>query len=133
MQIKKSVDAKAPKVGGQVPVTLELLASDSLCWSAMVAPGFMDNERRAFQEFSRAVAVQQARTLNNTPPELRTPCFLAYYLHVNDFHLAVGMLLAEWSPDGTRRELVAVEEQVAVPASLFVVPDDYVVLNASEP
>ena len=133
VQIKKSIDARAPKVGGQVPVTLELLAGDSLCQSAMVVPGYIDDERRAFREFSRAVAVQQARTLNNTPPELRTPCFLAYYLHLNDFHLAEGMLLAEWSPDGERRELVGVEEHVAVPASLFVVPDDYAVLHAGEP
>ena len=133
VQIKKSVDAKTPKVGGQVPVKLELLAGNSLCQSAMVAPGFIDDERRAFQEFSRAVAVQQARTVNNTPSELRTPCFLAHYLHVNDFHLAEGMLLAEWSPDGKRRELVGVEEHVAVPVSLFVVPEDFAVVHTSKP
>ncbi len=133
VQIKKNIDAKAPKVGGQVPVTLELLAGDSLCQSAMVAPGFIEHARKAFQEFSRAVAVQQARTLNNTPPELRTPCFLAHYLHTSDFHLAEGMPLAEWSPDGKRRELVGVDEHVAVPVALFVIPDDYTVLHASKP
>ncbi|VAW81199.1 hypothetical protein MNBD_GAMMA13-347, partial [hydrothermal vent metagenome] len=62
----------------------------------------------------------------------RTPCFLARYLHESGFHLTEGMLLAEWSPDGKRRELIDVEEHVAVPAALFVIPDDYTVLHTSK-
>jgi hypothetical protein len=69
--------------------------------------------------------------MNNTPAELRTPCFLARYLYAFDFHLAEGIVLAEWSPNGERRELVDIEKQVAVPLSLFVIPDDYAVMRAA--
>jgi len=132
MRVDRHVDAKSPKVGGRIPVTLELSAGDSLCKSAVIAPGFLEGVRKAFREFSHVVAAQQARTMHNTPPELRTHCFLARYLYAHDFHLAEGMVLAEWSPDGERRELVGIEENVAVPVSLFVIPDDYTVMRASE-
>lgn len=133
IRIDRHADAKAPKVGGQAPVTLELSAGDSVCKSAVIVPGFLEDVRKAFREFSHVVAAQQARTMHNTPPEMRTHCFLARYLYAHDFHLADGMLLAEWSPNGDRRELVDIEESVAVPASLFVIPDDYTVMRASEP
>jgi hypothetical protein len=133
MRVDRRADAKAPKVGGRTPVTLELSTGDSLCKSAVIAPGFLEDVRQAFREFSHVIAAQQARTMNNTPPELRTHCFLARYLYAHDFHLAEGMFLAEWSPDGERRELVDIEENMAVPASLFVIPDDYTVMRASKP
>jgi hypothetical protein len=132
MRVDRHADASAPKVGDRTPVTLELLAGDSVCKSAVIAPGFLDEERKVFLEFSHVVAAQQARTLNNTPAELRTHCFLARYLYAHDFHLTEGMLLAEWSPNGERRELVGIEEHVAVPLSLFVIPDDYSVMRTSE-
>lgn len=130
LRIKQSVDDNAPKIGGRSPLALQLFAGGELCHSAMVAPGFLDNERQVFQALSRALAVQQTRTLNNTPVELRTGCFLAYYLHAGDFHLRSGMVLAEWGPDGKRRELVGVEDDVMVSPALFIVPDDYAVMRA---
>ena len=132
MRVERRADTQAPKVGGRPPVALELLAGETVCKSAVIAPGFLDDEREVFRDFSHVVAAQQARTMNNTPPELRTHCFLARYLYAHDFHLAEGMLLAEWSPSGERRELVDIEEHVAVPSSLFVLPDDYAVVRTSE-
>lgn len=131
LNTERHVDAKAPEVGGGKPVTLELSAAGEVCRSAIVAEGFLDEERKVFREFARVIAGQQARTMNNTPAELRTPCFLARYLYAFDFHLAEGIVLAEWSPNGERRELVDIEKQVAVPLSLFVIPDDYAVMRAA--
>ena len=131
MRVETRADTQAPKVGGRPPVALELLAGETVCKSAVIAR-FLDDEREVFRDFSHVVAAQQARTMNNTPPELRTHCFLARYLYAHDFHLAEGMLLAEWSPSGERRELVDIEEHVAVPSSLFVLPADYAVGRTSE-
>ena len=45
IEIKRSADEKAPKVGGAAPVTLELVARKELCYSAVVVPGHLEQAR----------------------------------------------------------------------------------------
>lgn len=132
IRVNRHADTQAPRIGNKQPVKLELSAGDSVCKSAVVAPGLLEGEREVFLEFSQVLAAQQLRTLNNTPPELRTDCFLARYLYAHDFHFKAGMLIAEWSPQGERRELVDIEERVTVPASLFDIPDSYSIMQVGE-
>jgi hypothetical protein len=130
LTLSEGSDEKAPEIAGAPPLEIRLLAGDELCRTALVAPGFLEPVRAALQEFSLSLAVQQVRTLANTPAEFQTPCFLARYLYATDFHLARGMLLADWDETGERRELTRYEADVPVDAALFVVPRDYTLIPA---
>jgi hypothetical protein len=122
VEVRESHDEDAPLLQGRRAVTLELRAAGELCESAVVAPGLLTDVSAAFAEFYQVLAVQQIRTLENTPAEFRTPCFLARYLYGGDFHAAEGLLLLEWSGAEDRRELLDYDEEVAVDPALFVVP-----------
>jgi hypothetical protein len=125
IEIKRSADEKAPKVGGAAPVTLELVARKELCYSA-------EQARAAFQEFAQALSVQQSRTLAATPQEYQTPCFLSRYLYATDFHLRQGIPLVDWSPQGHRRELLDYQTGVDLDGQLFELPDGFSMIEASE-
>ena len=130
LEVRRSADEQAPKVGGRTPLKFELLANQELCYSAVIAPGHLPEAQRAFREFAQALAVQQSRTLASTPQEYQTPCFLARYLHATDFHLQEGLPLLEWSPEGRSRELLEYETGVDLDESLFELPDGFAVIEA---
>ena len=132
IEVKRNADGKAPKVAGVAPVTLELVASQELCYSAVVVPGHLEQARAASQEFAQALSVQQSRTLAATPQEYQTPCFLSRYLYATDFHLREGIPLVDWSPQGHRRELLDYQTGVDLDGQLFELPDGFAMIEASE-
>lgn len=125
IDIRQHTDRKAPPINGKSPLEVDLVAAEKICRSALVAPGFLEPARQAMQEYSQALAVQQLRTLSNTPADYQTPCFLSRFLYATDFHLALGMVLADWNDQGERRELSAYETDVPVSGALFVLPDGF--------
>ena len=129
IDVQETVDARAPKLEGRQPLTLVLSADGDVCQSAVVVPGLLDDARAAFREFAQVLAVQQARTLGNTPAEFQTACFLARDVYAGDFHLGAGVPLLEWAGQDTRRELLEFERNVPLAEGLFVVPDDLRVLK----
>jgi hypothetical protein len=131
IQIKRSADEKAPKFAGEVPVTLELVANQELCYSAVIVPGHLEQARAAFREFAQTLAIQQSRTLAATPPEYQTPCFLSRYLYATDFHLQQGIPLVDWSQEGHRRELLDYQTGVELDEGLFELPDGFAMIKAS--
>jgi len=131
IEIERSADEKAPRLAGEVPVTLELISNRELCYSAVIVPGHLEQARTALREFARALAVQQSRTLAATPREYQTPCFLSRYLYATDFHLQQGIPLADWSQQGHRRELLDYQTGVELDAGLFELPDGFAMIKAS--
>jgi len=131
IEIKRSADEKAPKLAGEVPVTLELIANQELCYSAVIVPGHLEQARAAFREFAQALSIQQSRTLAATPQEYQTPCFLSRYLYATDFHLQQGIPLVDWSEEGHRRELLDYQTGVELDEGLFELPDGFAMIKAS--
>ena len=131
IEIKRSVDEKAPEVAGKMPVTLELIANQALCYSAIIIPGYLEQARAALQEFAQALSIQQSRTLALTPQEYQTPCFLSQYIYATDFHLQQGIPLVDWSEQGHRRELFDYETGVELDEGLFELPQEYTIIEAS--
>ncbi|MGW8311121.1 MAG: hypothetical protein ACWGNB_08670 [Thiogranum sp.] len=123
--VRERVDQQAPEVAGVAPVQVDLVADGELCHSALVAPGLLESVRAVLQEFNLALAARQWQTLERTPAEFKTPCFLARYLYASDFHLTRGMVLADWNAQGERRELTNYETGIAVPESLFRLPEGF--------
>lgn len=132
IEIKRSVDEKAPQVAGKVPVTLELVASQQVCYSAVIVPGHLEQVRAALQEFAQALSVQQSRTLALTPQEYQTACFLSRYLYATDFHLQQGIPLVEWTQQGHRRELLDYQTGVELDEDLFELPEAFTIIETSE-
>jgi len=131
VEIKRSIDEKIPRLAGQVPVTLELVANQELCYSAVIVPGHLEQARAAFREFAQALSIQQSRTLAATPQEYQTPCFLSRYLYATDFHLRQGIPLLDWSQEGHRRELLDYQTGVDLDEGLFELPDGFAMIKAS--
>ncbi|MEA3243392.1 MAG: hypothetical protein U9Q19_08170 [Pseudomonadota bacterium] len=131
IEIKRSADEKAPKLAGEVPVTLELVANQELCYSAIIVPGHLEQARAALREFAQALSIQQSRTLAATPQEYQTPCFLSRYLYATDFHLQQGIPLLDWSQQGHRRELLDYQTGVELDDGLFELPDGFATIEAS--
>lgn len=123
IDVQETVDRQAPKLEGRQPLRLALRADGEVCQSAVVVPGLLDEVRAAFREFARVLAVQQARTLANTPAEFQTPCVLARDVYAGDFHLAAGLPLLEWNDEGDRRELQDYQLNVPLAETLFLIPD----------
>ncbi len=132
IDIKRSVDDKAPRIAGKMPVTLELVANQQACYSAVVLPGHLEQAREALQEFAQALSIQQSRTLALTPQEYQTPCFLSRYLYATDFHLQQGIPLVDWNQQGHRRELIDYQTGVELDQTLFELPDGFTTIEASE-
>jgi len=131
IEIKRSIDEKVPRLAGQVPVTLELVANQELCYSAVIVPGHLEQARAAFREFAQALSIQQSRTLAATPQEYQTPCFLSRYLYAADFYLRQGIPLLDWSQEGHRRELLEYQTGVELDEGLFELPDGFAMIEAS--
>ena len=125
MSVDKRVDEDAPMVAGIRPVTLQLMAGNQRCYMATVLPGLLTDVREAFLEFNRALAVQQFRSLEITPVEFRTPCFLLRYVYATDFSLVHGLPLFDLDESGDRRVLLDYEEDVTLDAGLFALPVGY--------
>jgi hypothetical protein len=125
MKVDKTIDKDAPTVAGRHPVTVRLFAGQQSCYTATVLPDFLPDVRGALLEFNRALAVQQLRSLDNTPEDFRTPCFLLRYLYATDFSLVHGLPLADLDGSGDRRELLDYQTGVHFEDELFKIPDDY--------
>ena len=121
----RTEDADAPPIDGHAVLQVQVSANDERCYSGVVVPGLLDDVGRAMAEFDRVMAVQQQRTLEATPAELRTPCFLARYLYAPARHLQRGVPVEEWSHDGKRRTLLDYDAGARVDDSLFRLPGDY--------
>lgn len=125
MRVEKTIDKDAPVVADAHPVTLQLMAGDQRCYIATVLPGLLPDVRDAFLEFSGALALQQLRSLDNTPENLRTACFLLRYVYASDFYLLRGLPLVDLDGSGDRRELLDYQTGVKFADKLFQVPADY--------
>lgn len=125
IEVRESIDSNAPRLEGHQALTLEMLANETLCRSAIVVPKLLENVSEAFAEFQQVLAVQQARMLGNTPEELKTPCYLANTVFATDYHLDRGIPLMEWRAGALNRELLEYKSGVTMPESLFEVPEDY--------
>lgn len=122
LEIRRSVDEQAPRIDDRAPVNITLSAGGELCYSAVVVPGFLRMASAAFRDFAQALSVQQQRTLDHTPEEYRTPCFLARYIHAPDFFMGEGVAIAEQDGKGYRSELLRYETGIDLDASLFELP-----------
>lgn len=115
----------SPKVGGRAPEHWVLTVETRVCYQAMVVPGLMQEEAQALGRFAEVLGWQSRLGLDGTPPEMRTPCFMAREILAPDAHWQDGFAIQEWDGEGFRRQLVDFKTGEAVAGSLFDLPQDY--------
>ena len=115
----------APRIQGRQPVNHRYLANDELCLQTVTVPGLLDGAVTAMAEYSGILAARELQNLDKVPVAMKTPCYLARYVHAPAWHLQDGLPLQEWDAAGYRRSLVNFVASEEVPATLFRLPAGY--------
>jgi len=122
---ERDIDPAAPEIAGKQPEYIRFLASGTVCYHAVVAPGLLEQVSVALAEYATALANRQFSDMASVPEERQTPCFLSRYVYTPARHLRHGLPISEWDESGYRRTLVDFREGETVAAGLFALPDGY--------
>ncbi|MEE9492949.1 MAG: hypothetical protein V3W04_06180 [Gammaproteobacteria bacterium] len=125
--IKESLtnaSSDTPKIDGKSSREYRLQVDGKPCFSAMIVADFYTQSANAFQEFARVLAAQQVRSLENTPADMISSCFLARAVYAAGNYLSKGLPVLEWNEEGGSKQLLdyAIEN---VAAELFKTPENY--------
>jgi hypothetical protein len=123
--IEKTEDKNAPPVAGRSPEIYRFTAAGETCLEAAVVPGLLPPAVQALREYGRLLAERQRSTLDNTPVEFRTPCYLSRYVYAPGRQLDKGLPIREWDSSGYRRMLTDFRDKVAIDPGLFELPSGY--------
>lgn len=115
----------APRIAGRPVSSFTLTANGESCRAGMVVPGLLPGATRALIEMEQVLARQQIATLYKTPPEFRTPCFLANYLYATDRLLQRGLPIQDGIRGGRHRLLIDFESDYRAGKDLFRLPEGY--------
>jgi hypothetical protein len=128
-------DEQAPAIAGRQPQQFRYLANGELCYQAVLVPGLLPAAVAALAEYENLLAGQQVASLENTPVEFRTPCYLSRYIYAAGRHLEQGLPVQVWDNSGFRRALVNFSASEDVSRHLFSVPTDYreITIGAAQP
>lgn len=128
-------DEQAPAISGRKPQQYRYLANGELCYQAVLVPGLLPAALAALAEYEHLLARQQVASLENTPVEFRTPCYLSRYIYATGRHLEQGLPVQVWDNSGFRRALVNFSASEDVARHLFSVPSDYreITIGAEQP
>ncbi|HSH29537.1 MAG TPA: hypothetical protein VK971_06485 [Thiohalobacter sp.] len=125
IQVKVSADTDAPRIGGEAVSRVEMIADDELCMTAHVIPALLPDVTAALRQYQQILAARQFRDLDLTPEAMRGPCFYANYVQGATRYLDEG-LPVQWAHAGGRSQvLMNYEQDRAVPATLFILPENY--------
>jgi len=116
---------EAPMIGDVKPDYYQFHANDTLCYHLVTAKGFLPEVTKALQSYQTVLAAQQQETIESTPKELRTPCFLANYIYAPIIYISKGFPIEVWDVSGYHRSLIGVEEEASVSKTIFQLPDGY--------
>lgn len=123
--IEKTEDKNVPPVAGRTPEIYRFTAAGETCLEAVVVPGLLPPAVQALREYGRLLAERQRATLDNTPVEFRTPCYLSRYVYAPGRQLEKGLPIREWDSSGYRRMLTDFRDKVAIDPVLFELPSGY--------
>ena len=82
------------------------------------------NRIEVLYEFQNVMSGQQVATLNNTPKEFQTPCFLVDQVFHKANYLKVGLPIQVSYSRGYSKFLKAIDES-EIDSKLFLLPKNY--------
>ena len=118
----------APEIGGKKVYSYRVNAVTSVtsetCMDIMLVPGLMPDVATTLQAFQKIVSGQHVLSLEKTPDEFRTPCYLVDQVHNQGVYYNKGLPIQEWHSTDRTRQLMNFED-VKVEASIFDIPGEY--------
>ena len=121
----KQVLDDMPSISGVQPSYYQFYANDTLCYHLVAADGLLPGVTSILMDYQSVLAAQQQQSLQYTPQELQTPCFLANFIYAPTLYITKGFPIEQWDIAGYRRSLEEIRENVSVDEALFSLPDEY--------
>ena len=124
VSIKEVELADAPKVFGKQVYSYQVKAKDTACTTVLLVKDMHMNRLQVLYEFQNIMSGQQVATLDNTPKEYQTPCFLVDQVFHKADYLKIGLpIQISYSRDYSKF-LKAINES-EIDSVLFFLPKNY--------
>ncbi len=114
----------APQVAGKTVHHYRVRGDRKICTDVQYVPGLFPQRMALLQQYQQVLSGQLVRSLNNTPKEMHTPCFLADQVYNGGEYYARGLPIQIWHSRGYARLLTNYED-AEVDDDLFQLPLDY--------
>lgn len=98
--------------------------SSETCMDIQLVPGLLPEAAKSLQAFQTIMSGLHSSTLENTPEEFRTPCYLVDQIYNKGDYYQKGLPIQEWHSNQRVRQLVNFEN-TSVDVSIFDIPPDY--------
>ncbi len=115
----------APKINNTTPIHHQFLSNETLCMDVISVPGLLPELVQALREYQLLLAADSARTFNQIPADMLTPCEITSNTFSPIREYSFGFPLREWRPSGYSRMLKDYQESQTVNEKFYFVPKDY--------
>jgi len=128
IDIEYQVLENAPMIAGK-PVynyRVNAIAGDKsdTCMDIQLVPGLLPEVSKSLQSFQKIISGQHVNSLEKTPEEYQTPCYLVDQVYNRGDYYSKGLPIQEWHSNEKRRQLMNFED-VEVDAEIFEIPQEY--------
>jgi len=128
VDIEYEIFKDAPAIAGKQVYSYKVRAitdkANDACMKIQLVPGLLPDVANSLQGFQRLMSGQQALTLEQTPEEYRTPCYLVDQIYNKGEYYSKGLPIHEWHSNERTRQLLNYEK-VKVDVSIFKIPEKY--------
>ena len=128
VDIEYEIFKDAPTIAGKQVYSYKVRAitdkANDACMKIQLVPGLLPDVANSLQGFQRLMSGQHASTLEQTPEEYRTPCYLVDQVYNKGEYYSKGLPIHEWHSNEKMRQLLNYEE-VKVDVSIFKIPKEY--------
>jgi len=128
IDIEYQVLENAPTIAGKQVYNYRVKAiageESHTCMDIQLVPGLLPGVSKSLQSFQRIISGKNVTSLENTPEEYKTPCYLVDQIYNNGDYYSKGFPVQEWHSNEKRRQLMNYED-AEVDAAIFKIPEEY--------
>jgi len=114
----------APKVFGKQTFSYQVKAQDKACTKVLLVKDVHMDSMQVLYEFQNVMSGQQVATLDNTPKEFHTPCFLVDQVFHKADYFKLGLPIQLSHSRDYSKFLQDIKEE-KMDAELFILPEKY--------
>lgn len=130
VKVKQQVMQNAPKISNQQVYSYLVNADEITCTQVSLVKGMFAEYLPIFYKYQQVLSGQQVATLNNTPKDFHTPCFLIDQIYHSGGYYKVGLPVHISYSRGYEKFLKDFKEN-AFESELFIKPEEYTEYSAA--
>jgi len=121
---RQSAMNAAPKIQDKTVYSYNVSAGDKSCTEVFLIKDTYTDEMKIMYEYQQVLSGQQVATLNNTPKDMHTPCFLVDQVYHAGDYFKIGLpVKISYSRDYIK--FLSSFKNISVDAVLFELPQSY--------